>query len=134
MLIQGFPGFTQGVKDGPEQVGQTMQATVEATSAQQVRYVVMLVQKAISFRLVAAKVQGGYQSNRHNLSICYPTLAIFLMVKCFQKVVTNTENCYNLAVHVASWLVCGFSNYNFTRSYMDFMQLPKIANANMGNL
>jgi hypothetical protein len=104
-LIQVFPDFTQGVKDGPDQFGQTMQTTIEAAPAQQVLDIAMLVQKTISFRLIAAKVQCGRHCNRHDFCITDPTLAIFSMVKCLQNIVTQAEYCYNLAVHVASRFV-----------------------------
>ena len=74
----------------------------------------MLVQKVVVFRLVAAKVQSGYQSNRHHLCIDYPTLAVLLTVKCFQDIVTKAKGCYNLAVHVISWLGCCLSSFNIT--------------------
>jgi hypothetical protein len=109
------------VKDGPDQFGQAMQTTIEAASAQHMLDVTVFVQKAVGLRLIAAKMRGGCQSNRDDLGIADPTLAIFLMVKCLQNIVTKAENCYNLAVYVASWFGCGFSNFNFTRYRMDFL-------------
>lgn len=72
------------MKDRPEQVGQTMQAMIEATSVQQMRYIALLVQKAVDFRSVAAKVQGGCQRNGQDFGIADPALVIFSMVKFFQ--------------------------------------------------
>jgi hypothetical protein len=88
------------VEDCPEQVGQTMQATIETTSTQHSGHVASFVQEEIGFGLIATEVKGCYDGNRHHFRIAHLTLSIFGMVKCFQKIVTKAENCYNLAVHV----------------------------------
>ncbi len=98
-----------------------MQAAIEATSTQLMLDVSMLIQKAVRFGLIAAKMQSSHQGNGDNLGIADPTLVIFPMVKCFQNIVSNAKNCYNLAVHVTSRFGCGLGNDNFTRSRMDFL-------------
>jgi hypothetical protein len=67
----------------------------------------MLMQKAVRFGLVTTKVERSHQSNRHDLNIADAALAIFKMVKSFQKIIAKAENCYNLAVHVVSWFGFG---------------------------
>jgi len=98
-----------------------MQTTIDATATQKMFDIAMLVQKAVGLRLIPAKMLCGCQSNGHDFGIADPTLAIFPMVKCLQNIITKAENCYNLTVHVSSWFGCGFSNFNFTRSRMDFL-------------
>ncbi len=120
MLIERFPGFSNEVKEDLVRIGQAMQTKIEATFTQHMHYVAVLIQETAGLRLAATKVKRSYQCNCHNLCIADPALEIFVMVKSFQKIVIKAENCYNLAIHVASWFRCGFSNCNFTRSHMEF--------------
>jgi hypothetical protein len=84
------------------------------------RDVAILVQEAVGFRLVTAKMQGSNESDGHDLGIANPALRILVMMQFFQKIVKQAENCYNLAVNVASRFSCGLGTFNFIRSCMDF--------------
>jgi hypothetical protein len=56
---------------------------------------------------IAAKVQRSYQPGGHDFRVTHLALLVLIVMQRFQHVVTQTKDCYNLAVHVASWLRCG---------------------------
>ena len=49
------------------------------------------------------------------------------MVKCFQEIVTQAKNCYNLGVHVFFLFRCGFVTNNFNRDAWTFYIISKVA-------
>jgi len=100
MFIQLLPGLAQQVEQGQKQFCFLMPAPVEATFTEHVRHIAHLPQEGASLLVVSAKEQSGNNRSSHDFCIAHPALWIFVMVKCFQKVVTQAINCYNLGVHV----------------------------------
>ena len=57
-----------------------------------------------------------YTANRYDKTlirqknyVTHLALLVFVVMKRFQHVVTQAKNCYNLGIHVASWLCYGFA-------------------------
>lgn len=102
-----------------------MQAEIEAALGKRVREIAVVMQKATGGFPVAPKVEHSNDGSRHHFSIAHLALPIFVMVKGFQKVVTQAISCYNLGVNVVSWFCFGFVTFNFTRRHMDFIIYPR---------
>lgn len=133
-----FPILTQGAELGPDQRVQVMQATVacpgglarEAALTEQTGNVALIGQGVARSFKVPGKKQGGHKHGGHDLRIAHLTLGIFVMVKSFQHVVTQTINRYNLGVQGFTCKWFGFVTHQFTRNLWIF--LPPTQGCNLG--
>ena len=106
--VQRFPVFRQQVEQGQEEWFDPMQATRKATFAQHPGHVTLAQQKAARLAEITAEIQRSNQCGCHYFSIAHLALAIFMMMKGFQYIVTQTKNGYNLGIHEYASLVGRF--------------------------
>jgi hypothetical protein len=97
--VQLFPGLTQQAEQGLEQICDPMQPTIETALAQHFRNIAIFLQVLQRLLEVPAKVQRSHNRRRHHFGIPNLALWVFLMMQCFQHIVTKTKDCYNLSVH-----------------------------------
>jgi transposase-like protein len=101
--------FLEAGKQGQEQLGNPMQATIEAAFREHIRDISMVVQETTSHFVITPEVQHSDNGSGHHFCIAHLALPIFVMVKCLQEIVTQAKYCYNLAVHVFLRLVLVWS-------------------------
>jgi hypothetical protein len=119
-LFQCFPGFSQQIEQGQEQIHDPMSATVEAVLSQNFGNITMLLQLHYSFFDINSVILCRHKSRGHDFGIIDLALRINEMVKCFQHIVTKVKYYYNLAIHAILRFRSGFVTINFIRSRMDF--------------
>jgi hypothetical protein len=110
-----------------------MQTTIEATFAQHLGNVALTSQKLAGVFEVPGKTQCGDNRSGHDFCISHLALWIFVMSHSFEHIVTQAKDCYNLVVHVFSWVSRGLGTNNFTRKHMDLL-IRSSQGSNLGYL
>jgi hypothetical protein len=110
-----------------------MQTAIEATFAQHLGNVALFFQKPTGVFEVPRMAEGGYDGSGHDFRIAHLALWIFVMSQGFEHIVTQAKDCYNLVVHVFSWVSRGLGTNNFTRKHMDLL-IRSSQGSNLGYL
>jgi hypothetical protein len=117
--VQLFPGLTQQVEQGQEQICDPMPSTIEATFPQHMGNIAIFLQVMPRLLKVPAEVQYSHDRRSHYFGVADLALWVFVMAQGFQHVVTKAKDCDNLGVHAILRFSVGSSTINFTRFRMD---------------